>query len=126
MYKLYAAILILSHFYFNYEVRTLQHIVNLTTHSIKYFVQTDNEKPSISSLPSNIVQDTDESSDTAVVTWVEPTANDNSEGSVTLTSSHSSGDAFPIGETIVTYTATDEAGNQIAETFTVTIEGRSA
>ncbi len=73
-------------------------------------------------MPSDVVQDTDAGSATAVVTWTEPTANDNS-GSVTLTSSHSSGDAFPIGETIVTYTAVDDAGNQIEETFTVTIEG---
>ncbi len=74
-------------------------------------------------MPSNIVQDTDAGSATAVVTWNEPTASDNS-GSVTLTSSHSSGDAFPIGETTVTYTAVDEAGNQVEDTFTVTIEGK--
>ncbi len=74
-------------------------------------------------MPINIVQNTDVSSATAVVTWNEPTASDNS-GSVTLTSSHSSGDTFPIGETTVTYTATDEAGNQIEDTFTVTIEGK--
>ncbi len=75
-------------------------------------------------MTNNIVQDTDANSATAVVTWSAPTASDNS-GSVTLTSSHSSGDTFPIGETTVTYTAVDDAGNQIEDTFTVTIEGRS-
>ncbi len=106
-------------FYFHEALSTK---VNATITSTIHFVQSDNENPSITSLPSNIVQNTDASSATAVVTWVEPTADDNS-GSVTLTSSHSSGDAFPIGETIVTYTAIDDAGNQIEETFTVTIEG---
>ncbi|MGW8315613.1 MAG: HYR domain-containing protein, partial [Bacteroidales bacterium] len=43
------------------------------------------------------------------VTWTEPTASDNCAG-VTLTSSHSPGDFFPIGTTTVTYTATDATG----------------
>ena len=59
---------------------------------------------------------------TAVVTWMEPTATDNS-GTVTLTSSHSSGSTFDIGTTTVTYTATDDASNTVSDTFTVTIEG---
>ncbi|XP_022079184.1 hyalin-like [Acanthaster planci] len=48
----------------------------------------------------------------AQVTWNEPTArNIDGVGTQVLTSSHQSGDEFPLGETEVTYNATDEAGN---------------
>jgi hypothetical protein len=56
------------------------------------------------------------------VTWTEPITSDNS-GIASLTSSHSSGSTFEIGDTIVTYTATDDASNMVTDTFTVTIEG---
>ena len=82
----------------------------------------DDENPSISGMPSDIVQSTDAGSSTAAVTWSEPTASDNS-GSVTLTSSHSSGSTFAIGNTIVTYTAVDASSNSVNATFTVTVTG---
>ena len=82
----------------------------------------DNENPKIVNTPSNVTQHTDNGLPTAVVTWTEPTATDNS-GSVTLTSSHDSGSTFNIGVTIVTYSAIDETSNMVTETFTVTIEG---
>ncbi len=82
----------------------------------------DNEYPDITGIPANITQDTDPGLPTAVVNWTEPTASDNS-GSVTLTSSHVSGETFPIGVTIVTYTAVDYASNMITESFALLIEG---
>ena len=39
----------------------------------------------------------------------------------TLTSSHDSGDTFPVGSTTVTYTATDGSGNETQDTFTITV-----
>ena len=83
---------------------------------------TDNGNPVISDLPDDITQNTDSELSTAVVTWTEPTATDNS-GSVTLTSSHNSGDMFSIGITTVTYTATDGASNTVIVMFTVEIIG---
>ena len=74
-------------------------------------------------MPANINQNTDIALSTAIVSWAEPTANDNA-GPQTLTSSHSSGSPFEIGETIVTYTSTDLAGNTMSETFTVTVLGK--
>ena len=53
------------------------------------------------------------------VSWTAPTATDTN--GVTLTSSHNPGDTFPIGNTPVTYTATDEAGNTAQISFTVSI-----
>ena len=58
----------------------------------------------------------------AVVTWTEPTASDNS-GFYTITSSHSSGASFSIGITTVTYTVVDSAGNTAAYSFNVTVTG---
>ena len=93
--------------------------------AILFFVILDNENPTISDLPDDITHNTDSELSTAVVTWTEPTATDNS-GSVTLSSSHNSGDTFSIGNTMVTYTATDGASNTVVAMFTVEIEGMLA
>ena len=83
---------------------------------------TDEETPTITGVPSDIEQSTDVGSSTAVVTWPEPTTSDNS-GSLNLTSSHSSGSTFSIGDTIVTYTAADASSNSANATFTITVIG---
>lgn len=57
---------------------------------------------------------------TAVVNFT-PTATDNCSGAVTIVSSPASGTAFPIGNTIVTSTATDACGNSSSCIFTVTV-----
>lgn len=58
----------------------------------------------------------------AIVNWVDPTATDNS-GSVTVTGTHSSGNRYKIGETMVTFTAADESGNKDMCTFTIEVVG---
>ncbi|XP_060618494.2 sushi, von Willebrand factor type A, EGF and pentraxin domain-containing protein 1 isoform X2 [Anolis sagrei] len=45
------------------------------------------------------------------VTWDEPQFSDNSGADLAITKSHSPGDTFPKGETIIWYTATDPSGN---------------
>ena len=85
----------------------------------------DDERPSIGSIPSDIAQSSDVGSSTAVVTWSAPSASDNS-GTVNLTSSHSSGSTFSIGDTIVTYTAVDTSSNSANVTFTITVRGMSS
>ena len=82
----------------------------------------DNGKPIISNMPNDITHDTDSGLATAVVTWIEPTATDNS-GIQTLTSTHEPGSSFDIGVTTVTYTSTDPSGLETTETFSVTVEG---
>ena len=84
-------------------------------------VITDNEDPVFTACPSDIAQDSDTGDCGAVVTWTAPTFTDNCTGT-TLTSTHNSGDAFPIGTTTVTYTATDAAGNVQTCSFDVTVE----
>ncbi|WP_339917429.1 HYR domain-containing protein, partial [Yeosuana marina] len=86
----------------------------------------DNEDPVIVNLPSNISVNNDIDSCGAVVTWTEPTATDNCTlQSLTYESSPTAGltlgDAFPIGTTIITYTATDDTGNSATGSFNVTV-----
>ena len=93
-------------------------------HDLNRISVIDEQIPTITGIPSDIVQSTDVGSSTAAVSWSDPTASDNS-GSVNLTSSHSSGSTFSIGDTIVTYTAVDASYNSANATFTVTIQGMS-
>ncbi|MDE5420216.1 HYR domain-containing protein, partial [Labilibaculum sp. DW002] len=84
----------------------------------------DNEKPIISNCPSGIVRTSDEGVCTANVSWTEPTATDNcsSVANLVWAKSHEPGDDFSVGETTVTYTATDEKGNVSTTcSFTVTV-----
>ncbi|XP_033099723.1 uncharacterized protein LOC117103263, partial [Anneissia japonica] len=78
----------------------------------------DDENPVISNCPSNEVAYTDEDETTAVVTWNLPTATDNS-GQPGLSSTYPSGYAFPIGDSVVTYIATDSSTNTVQCTFTI-------
>ena len=57
----------------------------------------------------------------AAVTYPAPTANDAVDGPVPVTCDHNSGDTFPLGDTTVTCTATDKAGNKATGTFKVTV-----
>ncbi|KAJ8021267.1 Hyalin [Holothuria leucospilota] len=56
-----------------------------------------------------------------VINWTPPTATDNS-GQVEVSSDIMSGFCFSIGETVVTYTATDSSNNIMQCTFLVTIK----
>ena len=57
----------------------------------------------------------------AMTSWTEPTATDNSGMTPAVTQSHQPGDSFPLGTTQVSYTFTDMAGNQATCTFDVVI-----
>lgn len=86
-------------------------------------LHTDNEDPVISGTLSDQNVNTDAGAATATVTWTPPTASDNS-GTVTLSSTHNSGDMFPVGVTTVSYTAFDPDVNQVTVSFTVTVSGK--
>jgi hypothetical protein len=60
-----------------------------------------------------------------VVTWIAPTATDNC-GVTSITSTHNSGDVFPVGTTTVTYTFKDAANNTSTCSFNVTVVDNTA
>ncbi|XP_070547322.1 hyalin-like [Ptychodera flava] len=59
---------------------------------------------------------------TVVANWTEPSATDNSGMEPNVTQSHVPGDRFPIGQTFVTYNATDDSQNFAACIFRVTVD----
>jgi len=80
---------------------------------------TDTTDPVLSACPATINLNASASCD-AVATWTAPTATDNC-GTPTVTSTHNSGDTFPLGTTTVTYTATDGAGLTATCSFDVVV-----
>ena len=60
---------------------------------------------------------------TAIASWMEPTATD-ADGVPVVTATHSPGDTFDIGVTLVTYMATDGDGFMASCAFAITVEGQ--
>ncbi|MFI1743272.1 HYR domain-containing protein [Thalassobellus sediminis] len=84
---------------------------------------TDTEDPTIS-CPSNITQNTDPGLCSAIINYTIPTGTDNCPGAITTqtdVSGLTSGDAFPLGVTVIEYTVTDNANRQVSCSFTVTV-----
>ncbi|WP_223276068.1 HYR domain-containing protein [Algoriphagus aquimarinus] len=92
---------------------------NVTTKVVSIIVF-DQVLPTITNVPADIVVDNDAGTCDAVVTWTAPDATDNC-GIDTFTSNILPGATFPVGETTVTYTATDIHGNEETASFTVTV-----
>lgn len=85
----------------------------------------DNVAPVISGTPANIsVEATGPGG--AAVSYLMPTANDNVNGPVTVSTTNASGSTFPVGSTVVTFTATDGALNSASTSFTVTVTDTTA
>lgn len=79
----------------------------------------DSISPVFVDFPGDITVASDPSACSAVVTWAEIDALENC--TVYILYDHTSGDTFPVGETTVTYTATDVSGNTVSQSFTVTV-----
>jgi len=77
--------------------------------------------PVLVNTPTDITMVVNTSNCEATVTWTSPTATDNCTASPVITSSHNSGDNFPVGTTTISYTATDDEGNTVTETFDVIV-----
>ncbi len=84
-------------------------------------IGSDTTPPVVTFCPENIVQDTAIGSTSAIVTWEEPRAMDNSGIPPVVTRTHESGTRFDVGETRVTYTFTDESSNRNTCSFLVTV-----
>lgn len=79
----------------------------------------DNEPPVVNACVPDITANAAPGSCSAVVNWSAPDITDNC--SLNIISSHASGDVFNTGTTVVTYTATDNAGNAVTCSFNVTV-----
>ena len=89
-----------------------------------YFFLSDDELPVFTSCPSDVASTTDSSLPTAVVWWAPPTATDN-VGVSSIVSDYTPGQTFPVNNTLVTYNATDLAGNTAQCSFWVNVTGQS-
>jgi hypothetical protein len=81
---------------------------------------TDNVKPVLSGC-NNVTANAASNACTAVVTYTQPTANDNCDGARTVTCSPASGSNFSKGVTTVSCSASDTSSNTGNCTFTVTV-----
>ena len=79
----------------------------------------DNQAPIFSNCPSDITVNTNGSCEEKVF-WTIPTVLDNV--SFSLTCKYNPGQYFPVGSTLVSYTATDQSGNKATCSFYVTVE----
>lgn len=80
----------------------------------------DTTAPQISGVPSAISKVTDSDNGEAI-NFALPVAYDMVDGVVAVTSSKASGSVFPLGSTVVTFTAKDKAGNTMQATMDVTL-----
>ena len=89
----------------------------------------DTIAPSFTFCPSAITTNTDPGQCNAVVNFPEPSGSDNCPSSgyvISLSSTIGNGGTFPLGNTDVVYTITDDAGNSSQCSFTVTVEDNEA
>ncbi|PIK58909.1 hypothetical protein BSL78_04221 [Apostichopus japonicus] len=83
--------------------------------------QLDNEPPLVTGCPTESVIAFAQTGSNTVVTWIEPTAVDNSGLEVMILQNASPGMEFPIGDFSVTYTFTDPGGNAATCQFVVSV-----
>jgi len=79
-----------------------------------------NSAPLLQFMPNNVSVNAAAGTCSNVATWGSPLAVDD-QNCVTVTSTHNSGDLFPVGVTTVTYTATDAQGLTATASLTVTV-----
>ncbi|MEP7195958.1 MAG: HYR domain-containing protein [Saprospiraceae bacterium] len=95
---------------------------NLLNSSCTQIIElSDTIAPVISNCPANLTVSSGPNCK-ANVSWIAPNVSDNC-GKLFLTVSHISGDAFPIGITTITYTASDLCNNISQCSFTITVIG---
>lgn len=93
--------------------------------SVEFLVfATDVTPPVVSDCPESIVLFV-RTGNTAIATWTEPTAQDNSGLPVVITQTAFPGIELPVGELPVVYTFTDQAGNSAPVCqFTIVVNGK--
>ncbi|XP_022082302.1 mucin-2-like isoform X2 [Acanthaster planci] len=90
------------------------------TFTVNIIMLPDTEPPNVLTFPEDITLTVPFGTTSTVVNWTPPTANDNS-GTVNTVSDVQPGSSFPPGETQVTYTFTDPAGNTVNRVLNVNV-----
>jgi hypothetical protein len=90
-----------------------------TASCIQHVIVTDNEKPSIT-CAAPVTTVTDAAASFATIILAQPTVADNCPGLINISNDHPS-NIFPIGPTLVTWTAIDAKGNSNACTQTILV-----
>jgi hypothetical protein len=80
--------------------------------------------PPVITVPDDIVKEA--TAPNGATVSFEVSAEDDVDGPTDVDCDHNSGDTFPIGETVVTCTAEDLAGNSAEESFTITVQDTTA
>ena len=88
-------------------------------------IVTDDQAPTIDNCPADITVAADAATCAAVVSWPAITASDNCP-SPSVTTSVANGSSLPVGDTVVTVTATDRGGNVTTCSFRVTVTDDAA
>lgn len=101
-------------------VTALDNHGNKSTCSFDVIVN-DAQPPVITACPANITVNADPGQCSKVVTWNPPSASDNCAVK-SLTADRPSGSSFPVGKTMVKYTALDNAGNNATCSFEVLVK----
>jgi HYR domain-containing protein len=96
-----------------------------TSHASFKITAKDTTPPVIEKVPSNITVEASSGAG-AVVTYTNPTATDDVDSTDPVTCSPESGSVFPVGETTVTCTSKDKAGNTSHASFKVTVTAQKA
>ena len=91
----------------------------LSSSCAQVIILEDTTPPEVIDCPMDITVTTTGTS--TIVTWIEPTAEDNC-GLEWIMGDHLPGESFPIGTTLVTYTAIDDCENVTPCTFVITVE----
>ena len=81
--------------------------------------------PVIANCPDDIAQFLPDDNSVVQVQWTVPTATDNSGLVPSVVATSTSGELFTVGTTQVTYTFTDNTGNEAECSFTVSVFGMS-
>lgn len=92
-----------------------------TAHASFTITVKDTTPPLIENIPANIAASATSGAG-AVVTYTMPTASDNVDGKDLVACLPGSGTTFPLGETTVTCTSADKAGNEAHASFKITVK----
>ncbi len=113
-----------SNVFFNVGETTVTYIVTSTFGSsaeCSFTVTVEDDELPVIICPDDIIVGVKPDTCGAFVVWDLPTVLDNCPG-VSTTSTNIPGDFFPLGNTVVTYTVVDSAGNSLDCSFNITVQ----